>query len=385
MRRRATLLPLALLPVLTLPASQPAAGQDPIVHEHVTGLRAPTRTLPLDNGLVLVAEAGQGPNTGRVSLIDRDRRRVTIVDQLPSGLHNAEPSGPSALHLVGNRLYILIGNGDTAVRGPVQGSEVANPNASSPLFSSLLLLEMDEEGGRFPTDLSLPADWHARVAAGETVHLQNPSGHARLSRVADFEDVAEPRPDVPNNLRISNPFNLSGNGSRVDVADASRNLLWRVSLSDGATSIVTRFDGVPNPTPAGPRIMDAVPASVRGFRDDLLVSYLTGAPFVPGAASVQIVDRQTGTSRPLIRGLQTAIDVMPVTRGRGLFYVLEFSSNMMTRAPGRVLRFDAPDAAPLVMAAGLPSPTSMAIDPATGDLLVTDLRGGRLLLVQLPR
>jgi hypothetical protein len=110
---------------------------------------------------------------------------------------------------------------------------------------------------------------------------------------------------------------------------------------------------VANPTPVGPPTIEAVPASVRGFRGDRLVSYLTGAPFVPGAASVQIVDRQTGAHTPLISGLQTAIDVMPVTRGRGLAYVLEFSSNLIARAPGRVLRFDAPDAAPLVMASGL--------------------------------
>jgi hypothetical protein len=384
MERHPAWLPIVVMSFVILLTNQPASAQDPVVHEHVIGLRAPTRLLSLDNGLVLVAEAGQGPNTGRVSLIDRDRRRVTIVDQLPSGFHNNEPSGPSALHLVGNRLYVLIGNGDTATRGPVQGSEVANPNVSSPLFSSLLLLEMDETG-RIPTELSLPPAWHARIAAGETVHLVSPAGHARLSRVADFEDIPEPRPDVPANIRISNPFNMAGHGSRVDIADASRNLLWRVSLPDGARSVVARFANVANPTPVGPPTVEAVPASVRGFRDDLLVSYLTGAPFVPGAASVQLVDRQTGAHTPLIRGLQTAIDVLPVTRGRGLFYVLEFSSNLPARAPGRVLRFDAPDAVPLIMASGLPSPTSMALDHATGDLLVTDLRGGRILLVQLPR
>ena len=243
---------------------------------------------------------------------------------------------------------------------------------------------MDDEG-LFPTDLGLPPVWHAAIAAGETVHLRNPGSHARLSRVADFEDVPEPRPDVPANIRISNPYNMVGNEAHVEVADASRNLLWRVRLSDGAVWVVTRFASVPNTTPVGPPVVEPVPASVRGFRDDLLVAYLTGAPFAAGLASVQIVNRHTGAYGPLIRGLQTAIDVLPVTRGRGLFYVLEFTSNMQARAPGRVLRFDAPDAAPLVMASGLPSPTGMSIDPVTGDLLVTDLRGGRILLVQLPR
>ena len=127
MKLRAAWLPVALASIVTALAVQPGSAQDPIVHEHVTGLRAPTRMLALDNGLLLVAEAGHGPNTGRVSLVDRARRRVTIVDQLPSGFHNGEPSGPSALHLVRNRLYILIGNGDVAIRGPVRGHRDPQP------------------------------------------------------------------------------------------------------------------------------------------------------------------------------------------------------------------------------------------------------------------
>lgn len=31
-----------------------------------------------------------------------------------------------------------------------------------------------------------------------------------------------------------------------------------------------------------------------------------------------------GPVTPLVMGLQTAIDVLPVTRGRGVFYVLEY-------------------------------------------------------------
>ena len=57
---------------LTLTAI-PAQAQ--IVQEHVTGLRAPAKLLALPQGQLLVAEAGNGPNTGRISFIDRDARR----------------------------------------------------------------------------------------------------------------------------------------------------------------------------------------------------------------------------------------------------------------------------------------------------------------------
>ena len=180
-------------------------------------------------------------------------------------------------------------------RGPRPGAGKRGPERSR-LVAALQLAAPARDGRRWPLPdgaLAAPA-WHARIAAGETVHLHNPGAHARLSRVADFEDIAEPRRDVPANIRISNPFNMSGNATQVDVADASRNLLWRVSLSDGGVSVVTRFASVPNPTPAGPPSMDAVPASVRGFGNDLLVSYLTGAPF---ARRGQRADRRSADGR----------------------------------------------------------------------------------------
>ena len=69
----------------------------------------------------------------------------------------------------------------------------------------------------------------------------------------------------------------------------------------------------------------------------MLVSFLTGFPFGPGAVRVARVDRHTGETTTVIPGLQTALDVLPVTRGRGLFYVLEYSSNFLAGALGRLL------------------------------------------------
>src|SRR5262245_10556345 len=64
----------------------------------VSGLTTPTKTLFTIEGNLLVAEAGTGPNTGRISFVDlASGSRRTLVEGLPSGLAapNKEPSGPS--------------------------------------------------------------------------------------------------------------------------------------------------------------------------------------------------------------------------------------------------------------------------------------------------
>src|SRR5690606_19394726 len=124
-------------------------------------------------GELLVAEAGTAsPNHGRVSLIDRDARRFTLIDGLPSALFlGRDVSGPSGLLLGERRLYIAIGSGDTTVAGTGQGSEIPNPNVSSPLFSSVLLLEFANGSGPFSLGFSLPPDAQATLAADQAVYL----------------------------------------------------------------------------------------------------------------------------------------------------------------------------------------------------------------------
>ena len=56
----------------------PAAAQ--VVQPFASGLRAPVKLFALPHGELLVSEAGSGPNTGRVSFVDRDGRRSTIID-----------------------------------------------------------------------------------------------------------------------------------------------------------------------------------------------------------------------------------------------------------------------------------------------------------------
>lgn len=375
--------------MLTLAISPPAAAQ--VVQSHVTGLRAPAKMLALPDGELLVAEAGNGPNTGRVSLIDRDARRFTVVDGLPSGLHGPrlDPTGPSGLVLDGRRLYVLIGNGDITIPGVGQGSEIPNPAASSPLFSSVLLFDF-VDGAPYSTGFVLPGAAHATLAANGAVYLWNVDGESvRVSRLVDFPDyVAEPRPDEPRHVRISNPYGMVGGNSGLTVTDASMNLVWEVALRPAVTAprVLARLAPVPNTVPGvGPPVVEAVPASIRVAGNDYVVSLLTGFPFGPGAASVWRINRRTGVTERIISGLQTAIDVLPLTGNGELAYVLEYSRDFLAGGLGRVVLADAVRGTVLPIASELRTPTHMVRDVRTGDLFVTEFGPGRIVRVLVPR
>lgn len=59
---------------------------------------------------------------------------------------------------------------------------------------------------------------------------------------------------------------------------------------------------------SGASTVQPVPDSIHFFGDQLLVSYLTGFPFGPGAAQVRIVDATSGHDEPFITRLTAAID-----------------------------------------------------------------------------
>ncbi len=367
----------------------PAGAQ--VVQEHATGLRAPARLLSLPDGQLLVAEAGHGPNTGRVSLVDREGRRFTVVDGLPSGLHGPrlDPSGPSGLVMDGRRLYVLIGNGDISIPGAGQGSEIPNPAPASPLFSSVLLFDFAD--GNVPSlGHAVPSGAHATLAADQAVYLWNAQGESvRVSRLVDFPDyVAEPRPDEPRHVRISNPFGMVGGNSGLAVVDASMNLVWAVTIRPTLTTprVLARLAPVPNSIPGmGPPVVEAVPASIRVAGDDYVVSLLTGFPFGPGAASLWRIRRHTGEVERIVGGLQTAVDVWPLTGTADQSYVLEYSQRFLTGGSGRLVRVDAARGTILSMADGLRTPTGLARDTRTGDLLVTEFGANRIVRVLVPR
>lgn len=371
--------------------AMPAAATAQQVQEHVTGLLAPAKLLALPYGELLVAEAGNGPNTGRVSYVDRDARRFTVIDGLPSAIFQGrDASGPSGLLLGDHRLYVVIGGGDSTISGAAQGSEIPNPQPASPLFSSVLLIEFPNATGAFSRGFHLPFDAQALLAADRAVYLNNVDEEViRVTRLADIPSyVAEPRPDEPRHVRVSNPYGIVGSDSGLVVNDASSNCLWTISLAPGGPA--TRFASFPNvPNPLFPALggptAEAVPASMRVRGDDFVVSLLTGFPFGPGAASLFKVSRATGAVTLIIGGLQTAVDVFPLDSTSDQYYVLEYSQAFLQGGPGRLLQVDAARGTRLVLADGLRTPTNLAKDTRTGDLFVTDNSGGRILRVLVPR
>ena len=364
------------------------------------GLKFPQKIIYApQRGYFLVSEAGIAsiPNNGRISIVTTAGARFTLLDGLPSGpaTPGGDPSGPSALWIEGNKLYIAIGSGNEVINGPAPGSEIPNPNPNSPLFSSILEYTFPAFDFRLKRDRAdvLTREDHFRLANGETIVLgrtglldSNFLPPPTLRLVANFPDFTPSfRPDVPNNVRPSNPFGLALASNTLYVADASQNNIRTVDLDDGSTGTLITYPPRVNPLPFGPPVIDAVPDGLRLFGNKLLVTFLTGFPFPPGAADVRQFDLDTNTDSQLIGGLTTAIDVLPVndTNTNNSFYTLEISTNMLMGAPGRLQRFDLPNA-PTVISNTLVSPTSMAKHPVDGDLLVTEIFTGRIMRIDIP-
>ena len=370
---------------LALAIAPPALGQQATTF--ATGLQAPIKIHLTPVGNLLVAEGGTGPNTGRISLVSRTGVRRTIVDGLPSGINldGAQPApiGPTGLEIVADILYVTIGSGDEAIPGPTQGTVIANPNASSPILSSLLRIHIgsvDASAGNF----HLTPAQHAAIKNGAEVILTNTQGETlRISLVVDFPDIATiPGSDV--GIAGANPFGVVAFGSLLYVIDAALNRIQRVEPVTGAVTTLTTFSQITNPlAPVGPPFIDAVPTSIRVSAGQFLVSMLTGFPFPPGSAFVSRVDPATGSPTTLLSGRTSATDVLASESTPTRYFVLEFSTNMNAGAPGQLLFFESATSAPQIVAAPLITPTSMALDSLTREIFVTEFGPGRIMRVSV--
>jgi hypothetical protein len=348
------------------------------------GLQTPTRLAFTPQGNVVVTEAGTtAENSGRVSIIDRTNgTRRTLIDGLPSGISGsgaeAAPSGPADVAIQSSTLYVVIGAGDGVLPGPNPGTEQPNDSPASPILSSLLSLQLTT-----PVDLAsggftlLPGD-HTRLKNGETLTLHGANdSEMTVKLVADFPNHTPSfRPDFPANVRAGNPFGVVVLGQTAFVVDASQNLIRRVDTVSGTFDTLTTFAAIQNPLPFGPPFIDPVPDSIALRGNHLLVTTLTGFPFPPGRAEVRKVNIATGENTTYISGLTSAIDVQPLGEGDSdPLLVLEFSTNMTQSAPGRLRLVNAAGASTTI-AEGLPTPTSIAADPRSGDIFIAHIFPG---------
>jgi hypothetical protein len=394
-------------------ALAPSAARAQSVSVFAGGLKAPSKLVMTPRGNLLVAEGGDGPNRGRVSLIDRKTRvRRTVLDGLPAGPSiEGGISGPSGIALEGDTIYVVIGAGDGTIAGPAPGTEKPNPNPSSPLLSSVLAVKLpasfEESNAQGPT--LTPAD-HAAINGGVVFTTGGGANKLSVELVTNFVNYEPaPRPDFADNVRASNPFGVAVNGRLLYVVDASLNKVSVVGADSGAVATLAAFPPVDNPLSFGPPVTDPVPDSVRLYGDQLLVTTLTGFPFPTGAASVRQVNTVTGEKSVLISGLTTTIDVLAYQGFVELrdkegasgatvdearlpddathFLALEFSTNFPRNQPGRLLQIDVvgADGPRAVLASGIVSPTSMARDPRNGDIFITSIFPGLVVRVSHAR
>ena len=361
--------------------------------EKASGLLLPMSTALTPHGRLLVSESGVAwPNSGRISILESDGRRRTLIEGLPSGINDAgDTSGPAGLLLRGRTLLVAVGVGDVGIRGsnaagqPVPGSAVVNPNGvSSPLFSSVLAIHFSAEAERSTKGFMLTAFDQQALAGGQKVTLSNGGAdQLTIERIADFPNyIPRPHPAVANNIQMSNPFGLAVVSDQIYVTDGGRNLVWRIDQTSGSITPVVEFAPIPNPIPGFAPVLDAVPTGIAPFGDQLLVTLFRGAPFPPGVSTVQKVDPAANNTSTFIGGLKTAIDVIPVsTEGSTEWLVLQHTSTgLFFGSPGQLLRFDSPAGPPTLIADCLTLPTSMVLDRMTGTVYISEF-GGRVVTI----
>lgn len=359
------------------------------------GLRSPIGSVITKQRNLIVSETGtlDVANSGRISIVGLDGSRRTLLDGLPQGTNAAggDASGPNALSLRGRTLYVAIGQGDTVILGPVPGSLLPNPDVSSPIFSSILAIHVSVGVEKRTDGFVLTEQDQVKLAGGQEIRLFDRHGDTiRIEMVVDFPDYqSEPLPEVPGNVRNSNPFEAIAVRDNVYVTNGGLNRLVKVNLGSGAFADLAIFDRIQNlPGAAGPPAVEAVPTGIANSGGEVLVALFSGAPFLPGVSRIKAVDPVTGDQSDFLTGLRTAIDIQPVRKQGDIDYlVLENNFAPVPAFPptgAGVKLFDAPDSSgTLVSSCLLDRPTSMSLDSQSGTLYVTELLEGTVVTVPL--
>jgi hypothetical protein len=331
-------------------------------------------------GNIIVAESGTlTSNSGRISIVDRSGTRRTLLDGLPSGISDVgDPSGPTSVYMRGRTLFVTVGAGDVGLPGPFPGTDLENPNPASPLLSSVLAVHFSANVEMGTLGITLTLEDHEALANGETLVLSSGNDHVSVSMVANFPNfIANPLQALPNNIRLSNPYDLVAVGSQIYVTDGGRNLVWKVDTEAGTFSTLVEFPPIPNPIAGFAPFLDAVPTGIAYSGGQLLVNLFRGVPFPPGVSTVEQVDPNTGNYSSLITGRKAAIDVIPVkVNGETSYFVLQHASTgLFFGSPGVVLWFEGPTSPPITVANCLSRPTSMVLNPKSGTLYVAEYSG----------
>ena len=356
------------------------------------GLRAPIGSAFTNQGNLIVSETGTAnvPASGRISIVSKSGSRRTLLDGLPQGTNAAggDASGPNALAIRGRTIYVAIGQGDTVIPGPA-GSTVPNPNVSSPLFSSILAIHLSAAAEKSTGGFNLSLQDQMTLAGGGKVNLTNGGGDKmQVELVVNFPDfVSEPTAANPGNVRNSNPFDVLPVNEALYVSNGGLNRLFKVDLASHSYAELAVFDRMANTSGlGGPPSVEAVPTGLAYSDGQVLVSLFSGGPFIPGLSRVKTVDPVTGDQADFLTGLRTSIDVLPVKQGNDVDY-LALENNFAPAPPfpptgATVRRFEAPGStSSVVNGCNLYRPTSISVDPKTGEMYATELLRGTVVRV----
>jgi hypothetical protein len=142
-------------------------------------------------GNLLVHEVGTAKkNSSRISIVDEDGIRRTLLDGLPSAVNAAKsPSGASGVHLQGRTPFVVIGEGDVTLPGPLPRTEVANPTPASPIFSSVLAVHFSAKVEKNTTGVALSLEDQFELSEVRVIDPQTGANVALIQGLASAIDV----------------------------------------------------------------------------------------------------------------------------------------------------------------------------------------------------
>ncbi|MGD9890939.1 MAG: ScyD/ScyE family protein [Dehalococcoidia bacterium] len=273
------------------------------------------------DGALYVAESGTPPDgytppsgppdpdaeavinmNGRISRIDRNGTRTTIVDGIPVFVGPVgDTIGAAGVAFIGDRLYAIIS------AGPKHG----HPDYPSGVYRVGL------------TDGSL-----TMVADTDAFELANPPAF------------------IPVDDEISNPYDIVALDGKLYIADGNRSVVFAVDPAAPEGSRISYLADLS----VGHPVLTGIAAGADGA---LYVTNLTPAPFPSGGAEVWRISRSGDVTR-VAGGLTAGVGIALSPSGE--IYVSEFAATLpeppFFMPPGRVVRVSSagvePVAAPLL-------------------------------------
>ncbi len=321
----------------TIYVSEAGVGGDEVLEppaDPVATPESPGTPAPVEEGGPPSGPATRG-TTGQVTMISPDGEQSVLAGELPSYAMGIETAGPAGITVADGEILLAVGGA-----GPGTAMVDALPNENS-------VVSIDPESG----EATLLAD----IGAYER---------------SDNHD----------------PFNIDSNLYGIDVADdgtiyvndAGGNTTYRVPAEGGDPEVLAVHPGIPlpegmegppggNPFRDGAMELDPVPTGILTVEGGVLVGYLSGGPFPPGAAVIVEV-AEDGAISDVATGLTMVVDLAAGPDDQ--LYASQISTNFLGEMPepGNVVRI-LEDGSQEVVVDGLMLPNGIAFDE-NGDLLV---------------